>query len=134
MSVVLDTNALIWLLEHNARMGLRAVEKIDEALHTGRVLMSAASVWEVAVLVSKNRIALKNSVDQWRIDALQLGIEEVPLDGEVAIESVALADLHPDPADRFIVATALKMRATLVTSDARLLAWTGPLARIDARV
>jgi PIN domain nuclease of toxin-antitoxin system len=134
MSVVLDTNALIWLLERNARMGSRAVEQVDEALHTSRVMISAASVWEVAVLVSKNRIALEKSLDQWRIDAFQLGIEEVPLDGELAIEAVGLADLHPDPADRFIVATALKTGASLVTSDARLLAWKGPLARIDARV
>jgi PIN domain nuclease of toxin-antitoxin system len=134
MSVVLDTNALIWLLERNARIGSRAVERIDEALRTSRVMISSASVWEVSILVAKNRVALVKSVDQWRIDALRLGIEEIPLDGEIAIESVALADLHPDPADRFIVATALKMRATLVTSDARLLSWTGPLARIDARV
>jgi PIN domain nuclease of toxin-antitoxin system len=134
MSVVLDTNALIWLLERNPRMGALAVEQVDEALRTSRVMISAASVWEVAVLVSKNRLVLDKSLDQWRIDALQLGIEEVPLDGEVAIEAVTLADLHPDPADRFIVATALRTGASLVTSDARLLAWKGPLARIDARV
>jgi PIN domain nuclease of toxin-antitoxin system len=134
MSVVLDTNALIWLLERNVRIGQRAVEQVDEALRTSRVMMSAASVWEVAVLVSKNRISIDKPLDQWRIDALQLGIEEVPLDGEVAIEAVALAGLHPDPADRFIVATALRTKATLVTSDARLLAWKGPLACIDARV
>jgi PIN domain nuclease of toxin-antitoxin system len=134
MSVVLDTNALIWLLERNARMGSRAVEQVDEALRTSRVMISAASVWEVAVLVSKNRIVLEKSLDQWRIDAFQLGIEEIPLDGELAIEAVALPDLHPDPADRFIVATALKTAASLVTSDARLLSWKGPLARIDARV
>jgi PIN domain nuclease of toxin-antitoxin system len=134
MSVVLDTNALIWLLERNARMGSRAAEQVDEALRTSRVMISAASVWEVAVLVSKNRIVLEKSLDQWRIDAFQLGIEEIPLDGKLAIEAVALADLHPDLADRFIVATALKTGASLVTSDARLLAWKGPLARIDARV
>jgi PIN domain nuclease of toxin-antitoxin system len=134
MSVVLDTNTLIWLLERNVRIGQRAVEQVDEALRTSRVMMSAASVWEVAALVSKNRISIDKPLDQWRIDALQLGIEEVPLDGEVAIGAVALAGLHPDPADRFIVATALRMKATLVTSDARLLAWKGPLACIDARV
>jgi PIN domain nuclease of toxin-antitoxin system len=134
MSVVLDTNALLWLLERNVRMGPRAIEQIDDALRDSRVMISAASVWEVAVLVSKGRIVLEKSLDQWRIDAFQLGIEEVPLNGEVAIESVALADLHPDPADRFIMATAIREGATLVTSDARLLAWKGPLARIDARV
>jgi PIN domain nuclease of toxin-antitoxin system len=134
MSVVLDTNALIWLLERNARMGSHAIEQVDEALRTSRVMISAASIWEVAVLVSKNRIVLEKSLDQWRIEAFQLGIEEVPLDGELAIEAVALAGLHPDPADRFIVATALRTEASLVTSDARLLSWKGPLARIDARV
>jgi PIN domain nuclease of toxin-antitoxin system len=134
MSVVLDTNALIWLLERNARMGPRAIQQVDEALQTSRVMMSAASVWEVAVLVSKNRVSLDKPIERWRVAALQLGIEEVPLNGEVAIESVALTALHADPADRFILATALKMQATLVTSDARLLAWKGPLACIDARV
>ena len=39
-----------------------------------------------------------------------------------------------DPADRLIVATALTLGASLATSDARLLAWKGSLARIDARV
>jgi PIN domain nuclease of toxin-antitoxin system len=134
MSVVLDTNALLWLLGRNARMGSHAIEQVDEALRTGRVMISAASIWEVAVLVSKNRIMLEKSLDQWRVDAFQLGIEEVPLDGELAIEAVALAGLHADLADRFIVATALRTKASLVTSDARLLSWTGPLARIDARV
>ena len=134
MSVVLDTHALIWLLERNARMGPRAVQHVDEALQMSRVMMSAASVWEVAVLVSKNRVSLDKPVDQWRIEALQLGIEEVPLSGEVGIEAVALVGLHADPADRFIVATALKMQATLVTSDARLLTWKGLLACLDARV
>jgi PIN domain nuclease of toxin-antitoxin system len=134
MSVVLDTNALIWLLKDSDRLGRRAARRIDDALHSTRVLISASSFWEVAVLVAKNRLALVQPVDKWRVDALQLGIEEVPIDGELAIASVGLADLHADPADRFILATALRMQAALVTSDARLLAWKGPLACIDARV
>jgi PIN domain nuclease of toxin-antitoxin system len=134
MSVLLDTNALIWLLEDVVELGQRATQEIDEALRTTRLLTSAASFWEVAMLVATRRIVLDRTVARWRIDALRSGIEEVPLDGDLAVESVALTDLHPDPADRFIVATALRMRATLVTSDARLLTWKGPLARIDARV
>lgn len=134
MSVLLDTNALIWLLEDVVELGQRATQEIEEALRSKRLLTSAASFWEVAMLVAKRRIALDRTVARWRLDALRSGIEEVPLDGDLAIEAVVLTDLHPDPADRFIVATALRMRATLVTSDARLLAWKGPLARIDARV
>lgn len=134
MSVLLDTNALIWLLEDVVELGQRATQEIDEALRSTHLLTSAASFWEVAMLVAKRRIALDRTVARWRLDALRSGIEEVPLDGELATEAVVLPNLHPDPADRFIVATALRMRATLVTSDARLLAWKGPLARIDARV
>ena len=134
MSLVLDTNALIWLLKDSDRLGREAERRIDESLRSSRVFVSATSFWEVAVLVAKGRIALTMPVDQWRVEALQLGIEELPLDGEIAVESAALPDLHADPADRFIVATALKSKVPLVTSDARLLAWKGPLVCIDARV
>ncbi|MBN9487605.1 MAG: type II toxin-antitoxin system VapC family toxin [Alphaproteobacteria bacterium] len=134
MSVLLDTNALIWLLGDNVELGARATEEIEHALRGSRLMTSAASFWEVAMLMEKKRIILDRPVYKWRTDALRSGIEEVPLDGELAIESVALADLHGDPMDRFIVATAIKMRATLVTSDIRLLAWKGPISCIDARV
>jgi PIN domain nuclease of toxin-antitoxin system len=116
MSVLLDTH------------------EIEEALRTSRLLTSAASFWEVAMLAAKRTIVLDRTVERWRLDALRSGIEEVPLDGDLAVEAVTLTGLHPDPADRFIVATALRMQATLVTSDARLLAWKGPLARLNARV
>jgi PIN domain nuclease of toxin-antitoxin system len=134
MSVVLDTNALLWLLKDSDRLGTQAFQKIDEAFNSSRVLVSAASFWEVAVLVAKKRISLNIAVEQWRVDALRLGIEEVVLDGETAIAAVALPDLHQDPADRFIAAAAIRTRSVLVTSDAKLLAWKGPLACLDARV
>jgi PIN domain nuclease of toxin-antitoxin system len=127
MSVVLDTNALIWLFERSQDLGPHAIERIDEALRSGRVMMSAASIWQIGILASKNRIRLNLPIDQWRI-------EQVPIDGELAFESVALLEIHPHPAFRFIAATALRAQAALVTSDARLLAWKGPLACIDARV
>jgi PIN domain nuclease of toxin-antitoxin system len=134
MTVVLDTNALIWLLEDKVELGERATQEIDDAFRSTGVLISAASFWEVAMLSARKRIVLHRPVAHWRLDALRLGIEEVPLDGALAIDAVALPDLHADPADRFVVATALKFRANLVTSDERLLTWKGPLTRINARI
>jgi PIN domain nuclease of toxin-antitoxin system len=134
MSLLLDTNALVWLLKASDELGRQALHRIDEAFQANRVCVSAASFWEVAMLVAKDRLQLSKPVAQWRIEALQLGIEEVPLDGELAIEAVGLAQLHGDPMDRFIAATAIKLGAPLVTSDARLLSWKGPVACIDARV
>ena len=134
LSVLLDTNALIWLLEDSNALGARADAEIERALRANRLLTSAASFWEVAVLVAKKRLILDRPVLQWRADALRAGVEEVPLNGEIAVEAVMLPDLHGDPGDRFIAATAIRMQAALVTSDARLLAWKGPLVCIDARV
>jgi len=133
MSVLLDTNVLIWLLGDNVELGERATGEIEHALRSSRLMTSAASFWEVAMLTEKKRIILDRPAYKWRMDALRSGIEEIPLDGELAIESAALG-LHGDPVDRFIVATAIKMRASLVTSDSRLLAWKGPVTCVDARV
>jgi PIN domain nuclease of toxin-antitoxin system len=55
------------------------------------------------------------------------------LDGRIALLSTQLEKLHRDPADRFIVATALRYRATLVTADRKVLAWKSELERQDAR-
>ena len=134
MSVVLDTNALIWLLKDSDRLGRRAERRIDDAFRNSRVIVSATSFWEVAVLVAKGRIDVGKPADRWRLEALELGIEEAPIDGEIAVRSVALSGLHGDPADRFIAATAIRMDAPLVTADANLLSWKGPLVCIDARV
>jgi PIN domain nuclease of toxin-antitoxin system len=134
VSLLLDTNALIWTLNDEADLGPQARQQIEKTLKDSRLMASAVSFWEVAMLVAKKRIVLNKPADQWRLSALGFGIEEVLLDGQVAIDSVALTGLHGDPMDRFIAATAIKLSMPLVTSDARLLAWQGPLACIDARV
>jgi len=48
------------------------------------------------------------------------------------VRSASLRSLHADPADRIIVATALREGATLYTSDRRILDWDGHLQRRDA--
>ena len=47
--------------------------------------------------------------------------------------AVELEELHGDPLDRIIVATALIEDAVLVTADRPLLEWSGRLHRQDAR-
>ena len=49
------------------------------------------------------------------------------------MEAATLAWPHLDPADRFIVATALRDSATLLTADTAILEWRGPLKCHDAR-
>jgi PIN domain nuclease of toxin-antitoxin system len=134
VSLLLDTNALIWALNDETALGTRARGKIDETLSNGRLMASAVSFWEVAMLSAKKRIVLHTTAERWRFDALNLGVDEIPLDGQLAIDAVVLNGLYGDPMDRFIAATAIRYQVPLLTSDARLLSWRGPLACIDARV
>ena len=83
------------------------------------------------MLVSKGRIRLADGVPSWRREHLDQGVVEIPVDGEIGIRAVELADFHADPADRLIVATALAGHR-LVTSDQRILEWPGRLNRLCA--
>lgn len=134
MTVVLDTNALVWAFEGSSLLGRHAEREVDRAVTSGVAHVSAISFWELALKIRKKKFKLSRPITDWRGDVLRLGVREVPIDGVIGIEANELKDIHDDPADRFIIATALGLGASLVTSDARLLAWKGPLACINARV
>ena len=131
--VLLDTHALVWVVEGSNRLGRRASRLADRELLSDRLGVASVSFWEIAMLVSRGRLTVDPSVDEWRLRVLGLGVQEIPLTGDIAISAVRLSDFHDDPADRFIVASAVVTGATLVTADARILTWPGPLDRHDAR-
>jgi PIN domain nuclease of toxin-antitoxin system len=108
--IVLDTATWIWRASDPRHLTSRARRAIDQA---GRTLVSAISVWEVAMLVAKRRIQLDRPVEQWVDIALALpGLQLVPLEPAIAVRSTKLpGELHPDPADRIIIATALENAA-----------------------
>jgi len=132
--ILLDTHVLIWLDLDDPALGLIARQQADAALKGGRLAVSAISFWEIAMLVAKQRIVIEVPLPTWRQDLLNLGLREIPVSGEIGIAAVQLDQLHGDPADRIIVATALLREATLMTVDRKLLEWSGQLERYDARL
>lgn len=130
--IVLDTHVLVWLDKGEPRLGGETRRELDKALASGELTVSAISFWETAMLVAKGRLSLPTPVEAWRRQLLDAGLLELPVDGEIGVLAVSLPDLPGDPADRIIVATATRSGATLVTVDERLLAWPGPLPRLDA--
>ena len=133
MSVLLDTNALIWLLLDIHRLGPETRQLADSALFDSELLVSAFSFWEVSMLMQKNRMDIEQDMSEWRDAVLDMGVREIARSGDIGILSTELDGLPADPADRIIVATALAREATLVTADARILDWRGTLDRHDAR-
>ena len=131
--ILLDTHALIWLAEGDKKFGNTARRLSDDALQEDTLTASAITFWEVAMLQQRGRIQLKVPVEVWRKQLIELGLVELPLTGEIAIASTRLESFPPDPADRFIAATALCYGMTLVTADMAILDWSGALNRHDAR-
>jgi len=117
--IVLDTATWIWRASDPKRLTARARRAIDRAEHA---LVSAISVWEVAMLVANRRIRLDRPVEQWVDVALALpGIQLASLEPAIAVRSTRLpGEFHPDPADRIIVATALENAAPIITPDERI--------------
>ena len=121
--LLLDTHTLIWLTFSDPRLGKRAHSSIQIASQENRLAISAITPWEVALLVSKKKIDLFRDVMVWVNETLALpGSTLVGLEPEIAVASTRLPfEMHPDPADRILVATARQLGATLVTSDRALL-------------
>ena len=130
--IVLDTHAAIWFLTDDTALGRQSRSAADAALMEDRLSVSAITFWEIAMLIKKQRLQTRQSPGEQRARALAAGIRELPVSGDVALLAVELENLHGDPADRFIAATAIVHEATLVTADERLLAWRHKLKRQNA--
>ncbi len=114
-------------------LGQQSRSLIVAAWRTSAVAVSAISFWEAAMLAQRGRISLPVTVETWRTDLLQAGVQEIPLNGRIALMATSFQELHRDPADRFIVATAMSHGALLVTADSKILEWNAELPRQDAR-
>jgi len=123
--ILLDTHAWIWWVSDPGLLSAAAQRAIDEAREEGAVGVSSISAWEVGMLVAKGRLELTTGVEEWVAKSETIPfLRFLPVDNAVAIRSVMLPGvLHPDPADRIIVATAMQQQTALVTKDARLQAY-----------
>lgn len=129
--ILLDTHAAIWILRDDPALGRRARNAAVAALEEGQLAISAISFWEIALLIERGRLRSLDDPGETRREMLRAGILEMPLTGAIAILAVGL-NLHSDPADRFIAATAMAHDATLMTADETLLGWKSKVRRIDA--
>lgn len=121
--LLLDTHTLLWMVEGHPRLGVATARTLNRAAREDRIAVSAITPWEIALLVSKKRIDLHQDPLEWVSTALSLpGVHLVPLEPEIAVASTRLPfGMHPDPADRILVATARHLGATLVTADQPLI-------------
>ena len=121
--IVLDTHVWIWFISEPEVLSKQALKAVSEAVEEKKVLISSISAWEVALLVKKKRLELSLEVSDWVTKSENLPfVQFITVSNSIAVKSVNLPQpLHPDPADRIIIATALSVGAPLVTKDIKLL-------------
>jgi PIN domain nuclease of toxin-antitoxin system len=122
--LLLDTHIALWLDAGSSRLrpGTRTLVD-DHWRNGGTILLSAVSVWEIALLVDAGHIALDRPVTEWVERFLgRPGIEEALLGHGAASRAYQLHHLeHRDPADRLLIATAIERACPLVTYDDRIM-------------
>ncbi|MBY0529411.1 MAG: type II toxin-antitoxin system VapC family toxin [Rhabdochlamydiaceae bacterium] len=123
--IILDTHIWLWVMTGDSKIKASFRKALDFALQSNGVLISPISIWEVGMLVEKQRISLDMDCQDWIEQALDMpGIKLVPISPRIAIQSSRLpGTVHGDPADRLLIATAHQENAVLVTCDKKLIAY-----------
>jgi PIN domain nuclease of toxin-antitoxin system len=116
MTFLLDTHTFLWLAIEPEKLS-QAVLNIVEQGNT-ELLLSAASGWEIALLVKLGRIVLPESPNIFIPAAMQaLQVTPLPIGFTTAIAAASLPLFHRDPFDRILVAEALRNDITLLSKD-----------------
>ncbi|MDP2760145.1 MAG: type II toxin-antitoxin system VapC family toxin [Sideroxyarcus sp.] len=136
--LLLDTHVWLWFaLGDASRLAAPVRKKIEAAAHGGKLVVSAISIWEIGMLEAKGRIVLGTPCEKWITAALELpGLRLIGLEPEIAVASSRLpGEIHGDPADRMLAATARARDAMLATADERLLEYgkAGFMRVLDVR-
>ncbi len=133
MTLLLDTHTILWMTEQVPKLGRAARRSCDAALAAGELAVPTVVFYEMGWALKRGRIEGPAIVRDWRDRLLSLGVREIGLSADIALRAVDLEELHSDPMDRIIIATALAEDAVLLTADRPILAWPGRMRRQDAR-
>lgn len=120
MRVLLDTQAILWYLEGDARLSVQARAIIDDTVND--CLVSVASLWEMAIKVRLGKLTSASGVPPTDVIMgflTRTGIALLPIAPAHALRVARLPRGHGDPFDLLIVAQALDEALPVVGSDAQ---------------
>lgn len=117
MRLLLDTHIWLWSLSDPKRIGRGVLTRLRD--RENELWLSPMSTYEALTLHYKGRFEIDEDLSTWLVRATA-GTREAPLTHEIALVARQF-DMHQDPADRILAATAEVLDLTLVTADERLL-------------
>ena len=119
MRVLLDTHTLLWWNVDDGRLSDAARAVIGDGRN--EIMVSAASVWEIAIKAAKGRLDLPTSVDRYVDDRLRRNRwSPLPIDIRHVVRAAGLPDHHRDPFDRALIGQAQVEGLPILTTDAAI--------------
>jgi PIN domain nuclease of toxin-antitoxin system len=119
MRYLLDTHSLIWFLAGDPQLSIRARQLIED--ETNQLLVSAVSLWEMAIKFSIGKLNLVQPFDQLfphqlesnNIDMLNITVEQLKVVCNLPFH-------HRDPFDRLLVAQSQVEKLPIISKDSTL--------------
>lgn len=116
MTFLLDTHTFLWLAIEPEKLSPAVLNIVEQG--GSELLLSAASGWEIALLVKLGRIELPEPPAVFIPAAMQaLQVTPLPIGFTTAIAAASLPLIHRDPFDRILVAEALRGDIILLSKD-----------------
>jgi PIN domain nuclease of toxin-antitoxin system len=114
--ILLDTHALVWYVDQDHLLSPAAHAAITDPANT--LLLSAGSIWELAIKVGLNKLSLSLPYRTWIDQAMvDLGVTILPITAGYADIQMTLPYHHRDPFDRLLAAQAKVGNVSLVSTD-----------------
>jgi PIN domain nuclease of toxin-antitoxin system len=128
VNLLLDTQILLWAAGHPEQLSAPARKLLSSTKHD--LFFSPASLWEIAIKSGLGRLDFRVNARQLRRGLLDNGYVEIPITSEHVVSVDQLPPLHQDAFDRILIAQALVEGMTLVTADAELAKYPGPIRKV----
>ncbi|MEW6428728.1 MAG: type II toxin-antitoxin system VapC family toxin [Thermodesulfobacteriota bacterium] len=123
--IVLDTHVWLWWLHDPGRLSPAADNLLQQEQRSGALVISAISVWEVAVKIQTGKLSIPMDINRWF--HLARGYPATIIEPLTPLDAIASTvfpgDFHKDPADRIIISLARRLAVPLVTCDRKILAY-----------
>ncbi len=128
MKLLLDTHILLWASEDSPHLPALALSMIADSKN--ELIFSVASIWEISIKHAKGFESFHARPGTVWEGLLENGYAELAVLGKHAIAAGELPPIHKDPFDRLLIAQAMVEGITLLTADAMIAKYPGPVRKV----
>lgn len=121
--IVLDTHVLVWMLFAPNKIGLRARKELERAAENDKLAISAGTWLELDMLIERRGTIARVLFAEAQNFVTLRKFAQLPVSVSAALRAGDFSQVHGDPFDLMIAATAMVHQARLMTADRTILGW-----------